>query len=148
MRQIRGINASELSRAEEKGFAKDMKVLCLNTIGDLASMYELAQVAFVGGSLVPRGGHNPLEPAQFGVPVVIGPSFENFRDIVGKMQAADAIHIVQNEGQLEATLVELLTHPEEAKALGQRGRAVFESQQGATARTVAAILAMLPGARP
>ena len=59
-------------------------------------------MAFVGGSLVPRGGHNPLEPAQFGVPVVMGPSFENFRDIVAKMQAADAIRIVQDGDELEA----------------------------------------------
>ena len=63
----------------------------LDTIGDLASVYRLASVAFVGGSLVANGGHNPLEAAQFGVPVVMGRSFENFREMVEAMQAQDAI---------------------------------------------------------
>ena len=69
-------------------------ILLLDTIGDLASMYGVATVAFVGGSLVAKGGHNPLEPAQFGVPVVMGPSFENFREIVERMRAANGILIV------------------------------------------------------
>ncbi len=71
-------------------------ILLLDTIGDLASMYGLAAVAFVGGSLVAKGGHNPLEPAQFGVPVVMGPSFENFREVVEAMHAAEAIRIVSH----------------------------------------------------
>jgi 3-deoxy-D-manno-octulosonic-acid transferase len=139
--------ASELlAQSESKQPLQRLRPLCiiiLDTIGDLAGMYALANVAFVGGSLVPRGGHNPLEPARFGIPVIMGSSFENFRDIVTKMQAADAIRIVDDEDQLEATLIHLLTQPAEAKALGQRGRAVFESQQGATARTVTAILSMI-----
>ena len=78
-------------------------VLVLDTLGDLAAVYGLADVAFVGGSLVPRGGHNPLEPAQFGVPVVMGPSYGNFRDIVEKMQ--DGVWdfaIVRDKVDLEA----------------------------------------------
>jgi 3-deoxy-D-manno-octulosonic-acid transferase len=98
---------------------------------------------FVGGSLVDRGGHNPLEPAQFGVPVVIGPSFENFRDIVAKMQVADAIRIVQDMHDLEAALIELLTDREAARSMGERGRKVFEAQQGATARAVEALLRLV-----
>ncbi len=62
-----------------------MDIILLDTIGDLASVYGIADVAYVGGSMMERGGHNPLEPAQFGVPVVMGPSYENFREIVGKM---------------------------------------------------------------
>jgi 3-deoxy-D-manno-octulosonic-acid transferase len=122
-------------------------ILLLDTIGDLASMYALGAAAFVGGSLVKRGGHNPLEPAQFGVPVVMGPSFENFRDIVAKMQEAGGIRIVQDKDELETALVELLENPEQAKALGERGRRVFEEQQGATERTVEALVAMIQGAK-
>jgi 3-deoxy-D-manno-octulosonic-acid transferase len=70
------------------------EIVVLDTIGDLAAVYGVADVAFVGGSLVKRGGHNPLEPAQFGVPVVMGPSFENFRDVVGRMQAVEGIAIL------------------------------------------------------
>ena len=110
-------------------------ILLLDTIGDLASMYGLATVAFVGGSLVAKGGHNPLEPAQFGVPVVMGPSFENFREIVKRMREGDAIQIVSSD-TLAAALVAMLRDAARSRALGERGRAVFEEQTGATARTV------------
>jgi 3-deoxy-D-manno-octulosonic-acid transferase len=101
----------------------------------------------VGGSLVERGGHNPLEPAQFGVPVVIGPSFQNFRDIVAKMRETGGILIVQNTDELETALFDLLTNREYAKAIGEHGRQVFEQQQGATARTVEALVGMICGAK-
>ena len=118
-------------------------ILLLDTIGDLGSIYRLATVAFVGGSLVRRGGHNPLEPAQFGVPVTVGPSFENFREIVGKMEAAEGIRIVTDKEGLKEILIELLADPEKARASGQRGKRVFEEQQGATARTVHALLELI-----
>jgi 3-deoxy-D-manno-octulosonic-acid transferase len=117
-------------------------ILLLDTIGDLASVYGVATVAFVGGSLVPKGGHNPLEPAQFGVPVVTGPSFENFREIVKTMQEAGAIRIVATD-ELAETLIGLLQGRDDARALGQRGRAVFEAQAGATARTAEALVSLL-----
>jgi len=117
-------------------------ILLLDTIGDLASMYGIAAVAFVGGSLVPRGGHNPLEPAQFAVPVVMGPSFENFRDVVEGMRATDAIRIIAPE-RLAEMLIALLRDKEDAKALGERGRAAFEAQTGATKRTVQVLTTLL-----
>jgi 3-deoxy-D-manno-octulosonic-acid transferase len=120
-----------------------LDIVLLDTIGDLAAVYGVADVAFVGGSLVRRGGHNPLEPAQFAVPVVMGPSFENFRDVVGKMIAVDGIRIVQDKAELEAALIELLMDREAARAMGERGRRVFEEQQGATARAVAALIGMV-----
>ncbi len=119
------------------------EVVILDTIGDLASVYGVADVAFVGGSLVKRGGHNPLEPAQFGVPVVMGPSYENFRDIVTSMQKANAIRIVQNGDELVSVLAEMVANPKVARAMGERGRSVFEKQQGATGRAIEAILATL-----
>jgi 3-deoxy-D-manno-octulosonic-acid transferase len=115
----------------------------LDTIGDLASIYGLATVAFVGGSLVPKGGHNPLEPAQFAVPVMMGPSFENFRDVVESMREMDAIRIVA-PGTLSATLLGLLRDQQDARTLGTRGQAAFKSQAGATAHTVEALLMLLP----
>jgi 3-deoxy-D-manno-octulosonic-acid transferase len=137
-------NASKLELLKgPKGFAIEYDVIMLDTIGDLAAVYGIADVAFVGGSLVRRGGHNPLEPAQFGVPVVMGPSYENFRDVVGKMIAEDGIRIVQDKEELEPALVELLTDREAARAMGERGRQVFEEQQGATGRAVAALVGMV-----
>jgi 3-deoxy-D-manno-octulosonic-acid transferase len=117
-------------------------VFLLDTIGDLASAYSLGAVAFVGGSLVPKGGHNPLEPARFGVPVVMGPSFENFREIVKAMQAQDAIRVAA-PGTIGEMLTAMLRDSVEARAMGERGRAVFEAQSGATARTVEALVELL-----
>ncbi len=131
---------SELMAATEPIFGGT--ILLLDTIGDLASMYGIASVAFVGGSLVPKGGHNPLEPAQFGVPVVMGPSFENFRAVVEAMREADAVRIVSPD-RLAVSLIALLQDIEDARALGERGRTAFEAQAGATIRTVKALLELL-----
>jgi 3-deoxy-D-manno-octulosonic-acid transferase len=116
-------------------------IFLLDTIGDLAGVYSLGAVAFVGGSLIARGGHNPLEPAQFGVPVVMGPSFENFREVVGLMRESDAVRIVSPR-ELGTELVEIL-RSSEARGMGERGRVVFEAQAGATARTVEALLKLM-----
>jgi 3-deoxy-D-manno-octulosonic-acid transferase len=137
---FRLVRASEFRARPEAVTAGS--VFLLDTIGDLASMYGLAAVAFVGGSLVAKGGHNPLEPAQFGVPVVMGTSFENFRGVVEAMREADAIRIVTPE-TLDATLIALLHDKEDAKVLGERGRAAFEAQSGATKHTVEALMAVL-----
>jgi 3-deoxy-D-manno-octulosonic-acid transferase len=125
------------------GGDRPREVVILDTIGDLAAVYGVADVAFVGGSLVKRGGHNPLEPAQFGVPVVMGPSYENFRDIVSSMQKANAIRVVQNSDELQSAIAEMLANPKAARAMGERGRSVFEKQQGATGRAIEAILGAL-----
>ncbi len=117
-------------------------VLLLDSIGELSSVYALATVAFVGGSLFGAGGHNPLEPAQFGVPVVMGESHENFRGIVVPMLEAKAICIVL-PSQLCLVLEGMLLSDAEAHAMGERGRVVFASQAGATARTVEALLGIL-----
>lgn len=117
-------------------------VILLDTIGDLASVYSLGVAAFVGGSLVPAGGHNPLEPARFGVPVVMGSSSENFREIVESMRAANAIRIV-DAGDLANALIALLTETAAAQAMGERGREVFDAQAGATKRTVEALLELM-----
>jgi len=117
-------------------------IILLDTIGELASVYSLASVAFVGGSIAPAGGHNPLEPAQFGVPIVMGPHYENFRAIAEDLLAANALRIAQPDN-LSAVLIELLNNREAAEAMGARARLVFEQQAGATARCVKAIRVVL-----
>jgi 3-deoxy-D-manno-octulosonic-acid transferase len=116
------------------------EIVLLDSIGELASVYSLASVAFVGGSLVPSGGHNPLEPAQFGVPIVMGPSYQNFRAIVESLILRDAVFIVE-PGSLGATLSYILSGG--AGEAGTRARQVFEEQSGATARTVVALRKIL-----
>jgi 3-deoxy-D-manno-octulosonic-acid transferase len=117
-------------------------VLLLDSIGELASVYSLATAAFVGGSLARSGGHNPLEPAQFGVPVAMGPGYENFRDIVETMRARQAIRIVGQEA-LQGALAAMLSGSPESRAMGARAREVFASEAGATERAVRALLELL-----
>lgn len=117
-------------------------VLLVDTIGELAALYALADVAFVGGSLVPRGGHNIIEPAQHGVAVVTGNHTENFRDIVWLFQSRDAVRIV-GVSELPLTLMQLLENPAERRALGQRAKQTIQSQMGATSRTLEALKVLL-----
>jgi len=113
-------------------------VLLVDTIGELAALYALADVAFVGGSLVPRGGHNIIEPAQHGVAIVTGNHTENFRDIVRLFQNRDAVRIV-GVSELPLTLMHLVDHDAERVALGRRAKETILSQMGATYRTVEAL---------
>jgi 3-deoxy-D-manno-octulosonic-acid transferase len=121
---------------------KPGEIVLLDTIGELASVYSLASVAFVGGSLIPAGGHNPLEPAQFGVPIVMGPHYFNFRAITEDLLAHQALSICAKE-ELAATLIALLEDSAAAQAMGERARQVFSSQAGATDRCVEAIKELL-----
>jgi 3-deoxy-D-manno-octulosonic-acid transferase len=113
-------------------------VFLVDTIGELAWLYALADVAFVGGSLVPRGGHNIIEPAQHGVAIMVGNHTENFRDIVGLFQSCDAVRVV-GPAEFPLVLMELLSNDAERAALGRRAAETLKSQAGATARTVAAL---------
>jgi 3-deoxy-D-manno-octulosonic-acid transferase len=117
-------------------------VLLVDTIGELASLYALADVAFVGGSLVPRGGHNIIEPAQHSVPIIVGNHNENFRDIVNLFQGQDAIRIV-GPAELPRVLMDLFSNEGERIALGRRGAETLRSQMGATERTLRALEKLL-----
>jgi 3-deoxy-D-manno-octulosonic-acid transferase len=128
-------------RAELEGKLQPLHpgtIVLLDTIGELASVYSLASVAFVGGSLVPAGGHNPLEPAQFGVPIVMGTHYANFRAITEDLLAHHAVRISTTE-ELAAVLIELLQDRSAAKAMGNRARQSFDQQSGATGRCVEAL---------
>jgi 3-deoxy-D-manno-octulosonic-acid transferase len=121
---------------------KPGQIVLLDTIGELASVYSIASVAFVGGSLVPSGGHNPLEPAQFGVPIVMGPHYANFRAITDDLRVHNAIRIASRE-ELADSIVALLSDPSDAQAMGERARHVFDHQAGATARSIDALREIL-----
>ena len=118
------------------------QIVLLDTIGELASVYALAAVSFVGGSLIDAGGHNPLEPAQFGVPIIMGPYYANFRAITDDLRAHDAIRIAPQD-ELADSIVALLSNPSDAQAMGERALHVFEQQAGATARSIAVLQKLL-----
>lgn len=119
-------------------------VLLVDTVGELSALYALARVAFVGGSLVPRGGQNPLEAARYGVPVVMGEHVENFRAIIGAMQAAGAITLVDAHSVGPALRAALDTEPSQEQR--ERSRSLFAAHEGATQRTVTALLPLVKGA--
>jgi 3-deoxy-D-manno-octulosonic-acid transferase len=117
-------------------------VFLLDSIGELAALYSLATVAFVGGSLVPRGGHNILEPALYGVPIVTGNHYENFRDIVNFFLTRKAVRVV-GLAELPLTFMELIENAGARDALGRNALVALESQRGATGRTVAALVDLM-----
>jgi 3-deoxy-D-manno-octulosonic-acid transferase len=118
------------------------KIFLLDTIGELAAIYALADIAFVGGSLVPRGGHNIIEPALHGTAIVVGNHTENFRDIVKLFQSRNAVRIA-SPSQLQQVFSELLANDNERKASGQRALETMRSQIGATNRTADALQELL-----
>ena len=113
-------------------------VFLVDSIGELASLYSLADIAFVGGSLVPRGGHNIIEPARYGVPIVVGNHTDNFRDIVELFQNNQAVRVV-GPAELPLVWMELIGNKVEREALGRRAAETMRSQAGATARTAEAL---------
>ena len=119
-------------------------VVVLDTIGELAQVYQVATVVFVGGSLVEAGGHNILEPAAYGKPVVTGPHMQNFREIADAFLAAGALVTVRSESELGEALCALAADPAERRRIGEAGRAIVEANRGARGRTLDAIAAVFP----
>jgi 3-deoxy-D-manno-octulosonic-acid transferase len=119
-------------------------VVVLDTIGELATVYQLGTVVFVGGSLVPTGGHNVLEPAVFGRPVVFGPHMQNFAEIAAAFLANGAGVQVNDEGALEDQVLGLMTDPVRRARLGAAARALVEANRGAKEKTLAVLDGLLP----
>jgi len=122
------------------------RVALLDTLGELAAAYEHADAAFIGGSLVNRGGHNPLEAARFGVPVAVGPSMENFREMGEAFDHAGAWARVRSAGELGELWRRWLLDRVGARAVGARGHDLVAANRGALARTLTLLDAHLPGA--
>ena len=121
-------------------------VLLLDSVGELAAFYVLATVAIVGGGFLHAGGHNPLEPAALGKPVVIGPGYANFVGIVATLRDAHAIAIAELP-ELRATVQRLLSVREEAAAMAARAELVCLMHRGATKRAIAALTPLLRASR-
>ncbi|MEO8480819.1 MAG: 3-deoxy-D-manno-octulosonic acid transferase [Acidobacteriota bacterium] len=119
-------------------------VVVLDTIGDLAFVFQVATVVFVGGSLVDHGGHNILEPAVHGKPIVFGPHMENFAEIAKTFLGRQAAIQVPDAGGLSAAILRLVGDPVERARLGAAARALVEANRGAKPRTMQAIAALLP----
>ncbi|MFN7918251.1 MAG: 3-deoxy-D-manno-octulosonic acid transferase [Vicinamibacterales bacterium] len=119
-------------------------VVVLDTFGELAQLYQIATVVFVGGSLADYGGHNILEPAIFGKPIVVGPHMHNFREITETFLVNQAVVQVQTERELEEELRNLVTDPVRRASLGAAARALVEANRGAKDKTMAVVSDLLP----
>ncbi len=118
-------------------------VLLLDSIGELGAVFSGVDVAFMGGSLVPAGGHNLLEPAQWGKPVIFGPHMESFRDVAGAFLEAGAAIRCANAEQLSSSLLRLFADERQRKAMGEAGRSLMKQHAGATDRIAAQLVSLL-----
>ncbi len=126
-------------RSEPGGDVEGADIMILDTLGELASLYEQADYVFVGGSLADWGGHNIIEPASKGKPVVFGPYMRNFADIARLFVEADAAVQVNDAAELESVLREWLENPEIGRELARNAERVIEANRGASERTAAAL---------
>ena len=126
----------------------DTQVILVDTVGELAALYASADVAFVGGSLVPIGGHNLLEPAALGVPVLTGPSHYAGEEIAGLLLEQGAALQVADAGELAAALKQLLADADERRRMGGIGRHIVESNRGSMLRLLELIAPLLQGPLP
>ncbi len=134
---LRQIRRSELDAATEA------EVLLLDTFGELAKIYRFATVAFVGGSLVPVGGHNPIEPAAAGVPVCFGPSMTNFREIAQVFLDHEAAKQVESAAEVFAFAQKMFREETTRREWGERARLAVLQNRGASARTARRIVELL-----
>jgi 3-deoxy-D-manno-octulosonic-acid transferase len=132
------------SRLEERaGLLAPGEVLLVDTIGELMSLYALADVVFVGGSLVPTGGHNLLEPASLGKPVIFGPHMDNFREITELVRGCGCGIQVGNEEELTDVIGSLLADPDRGRRMGESGIRLLEENGGSTERHLAVMARLL-----
>jgi 3-deoxy-D-manno-octulosonic-acid transferase len=141
---IVGAGQDKSSQNGDTAIPKDATVLLLDSIGELASLYRIADGAFVGGSLVPSGGHNILEPAAFGKVPVFGPSMENFSQIAERFVTAGAAIQVDSPEDAGVVWIELFRDPGRMKKMGETARGLVERSRGATERALAEISTHLP----
>ena len=134
---------ASVRRSLDEAVTADTQVLLGDTLGELLFLYALADLAFVGGSLVANGGHNLLEPAALGKPVLSGPHLFNFLEIAALLREAQALREVADAGQLAAALQQLWQQPEQQAAMRAGGLGVMQANQGALARLLGGLQRLL-----
>jgi 3-deoxy-D-manno-octulosonic-acid transferase len=134
-------------RLEAAGADNSLQVILLDTMGELLTFYSLAEVAFVGGSLVPVGGHDPLEPAAFAVPVLFGPHMQNAADSRDLLLKAGGAREVRGREELSQALIELLSDENRRKKMGQSARRVIDDNAGICSKMIEVLISRLDAGR-
>ncbi len=130
-------------RSNPASGSDDTQIFIGDTMGELLLFYACADVAFVGGSLVEKGGQNPLEPAAVGVPIIMGPHVFNFASIHQKLQEAGALLTIHDAQALATQVFNLLQNPNQRKQMLDNGRHVLAQNKGALIKQVALIEELL-----
>lgn len=133
---LKFIRKTSLDKGDKVGEHKYETVIFIDTVGELLTLYSIADCVFIGKSLVPQGGQNMMEPAGLAKPIIIGPHTFNFYKEVQLLKEVDAIKIVQNESTLFNEIMYLLEHPDEAQEMGKRAQSVVIKHKGATDRNL------------
>jgi 3-deoxy-D-manno-octulosonic-acid transferase len=133
-----------VSRSSGASTSGNTEVFLVDSLGELLSFYAAGDVAFVGGTLVPIGGHNLLEPASLGLPVLAGPNNFNSADVARLLIECGAVRIVQDTESLAAAIGELLANPSARAAMGASGRKAIEENRGAVSRLMKFLEPLLP----
>jgi 3-deoxy-D-manno-octulosonic-acid transferase len=140
---LRARNVRFVARSTREAITADTSVLLVDTLGELLSFYSAANVAFVGGSLVPVGGHNLLEPATLNRPVIVGPHTFNAADIAHMFLASGAAVQVESATELGAAVLDLLTNAARRDQMIARAHAILQANRGALARLLTLIETLL-----
>ncbi len=127
------------TRSEEGGADANCQCFVIDSMGELIEFYAAADVAFVGGSLVPVGGHNLLEPAALGCPVVVGPHTFNFAEVTEDLVDAGAVIRIADGDELGPIVVRLLSREVDRRSMGEAAHAVMARERGAVERTLAIV---------
>lgn len=143
VQSIRKHNLPLALRSNQENCNAETAVFLVDTMGEMPLFYEASDVAFVGGSLVPVGGHNTLEPALASRPVIVGPHVHNFIEITQLLLEAKALQQVENATALANVALQLLSSKEDRLLSGQRGRKVVEENRGAVEKVVQIIAKQL-----
>jgi 3-deoxy-D-manno-octulosonic-acid transferase len=135
----------DFSRASDPGKVA-FHVILVDTLGELRNFYSVSDLAFIGGSLIKRGGHNMLEAAAFSAPIITGPETFNFRNEMRALKKNNAVKIVNNSKDLSKTIQNWINNPDIFKKMGEQGRAVLDSMAGASHRTISELekIGLLP----
>ena len=137
-----GLPAARRSLGSAPG--REVAVYVADTLGELGIFYRLCGVALVGGSLVPHGGQNPLEPARLGCPILFGPHMWNFEEPVARLLAGGGALQIEDAGALAPAIGNMLSKPARARALAEAAAAASASHAGLPDRVAEALLALLP----
>jgi 3-deoxy-D-manno-octulosonic-acid transferase len=139
----RGVRFIRRSQTPAAGAIAEAEVMLLDSLGELLDFYAASDVAFVGGSLVPIGGHNLLEPAALGLPILTGPNNSNSAEAARALTGTGAVQVVQNPQELADKVVALLAEPETRTRMGAAGRAFVEANRGALQKLLGLVVPLI-----